>query len=71
VDVREKSNGDGLAAFDGLDRIRPTKYQEFDAGNFSLTNPGRPAAPKSAIENSIFTGSRGLTYSDHRLRAES
>jgi hypothetical protein len=71
VDIGVKSNSDGMAIFDSVDRIGPTKCEEFGTGNFSLTNPARPAAPKCAIENSMFTSSRGLTYSDYSISAES
>ena len=71
VDILVKSDADGNSTFDSIDRYGPTKYQLSDTGNFSLTSPSRPAAPKSHIENSIFFGTRLLKYSDFLVHAAS
>ena len=70
VDIIVNSNSDQQSLFGGIDRIGPTKYQDSDTGNFSLTSPARPAAPKSHIENSVFYGTGELTYRDYLSRAE-
>ena len=70
VDIIVKSSSDQPSTFGGIDRIGPTKYQDSDTGNFSLTSPSRPAAPKSNVENSVFYGTTGLTYCDYLLRTE-
>jgi hypothetical protein len=54
VDIMFKSNADGQARFDSIDRSGPTKYQLSDTGNFSRKSPARPAASKSEIQNSVF-----------------
>jgi hypothetical protein len=41
-----KSNADGQARFDSIDRSGPTKYKLTDTGNFSRISPARPAASK-------------------------
>ena len=67
VDILVKSSIDGSAMFDSIDRIRPTKYQLADTGNFSKISPARPAASKADILNSIFVGTSALLYSDYML----
>ena len=71
VDIMVKSNTDGQARFDSIDRCEPTKYQLTDTGNFSRVSPARPAASKSEIENSVFYGVSTLLYSDYVLHASS
>ena len=67
VDILVKSSTDVSAIFDSIDRIRPTKYQLADTGNFSKISPARPAASKADILNSIFVGTSTLLYSDYML----
>ena len=69
VDIMVKSNTDGQARFDTIDRSEPTKFQLTDTGNFSRISPARPAASKSEIENSVFYGLSTLLYSDYVLHA--
>lgn len=68
VDVMVKSNSDGDAVFDNINRTDPTKYQLSETGNNSLLSPARPAAAKSDIEKSIFS-TRSMTYADYNLHA--
>ena len=70
VDTIVSSNSDQLSVFGGIYRFAPTKYQDSDTGNFSLTSPSQPAAPKSQIENSIFYGTVAMAYRDYLLRSE-
>ena len=64
-----KSDSNGGSIFDRIDRIYPTKYQQFDTGNSSLTSPPRPAAAKSDKENSFLFNINILTYRDYILQA--
>ena len=67
ADILVKSSTDGSAIFDSIDRVRPTKYQLADTGNFSEISPARPAASKADILNSVFVGTSALLYSDYML----
>ena len=69
VDIMVKSDSNGGSVFDSIDRVNPTKYQQFDTGNSSLTSPPRPAAAKSDTENSFFFNINVLTYRDYILQA--